>query len=153
MQDLPSFADPTSHSSHLTGLSHYTTRLYLPHQPRLIPPTKRGGTTFEIAFAGTQCRPISRRPPDEGDAGRSSISTRKAFLLLPRGIRFQLTCFTPCRVDETPPQGGTCERGGTRPDNIWGEQCCVEARLALPFALRLGAPLSHRVAANVHPTR
>ena len=36
----------------------------------------------------------SSRAPDEGDAGRLSISTRKAFLLLPRGISFQLTCFT-----------------------------------------------------------
>ena len=48
----------------------------------------------------------SSRAPDEGDAGRLSISTRKAFLLLPRGISFQLTCFTPRWVDWKLPHGG-----------------------------------------------
>ena len=49
----------------------------------------------------------SSRAPDEGDAGRLSISMRKAFLFLPRGICFQLMCFTTLVDGWTePPHGG-----------------------------------------------
>ncbi|EJK61826.1 hypothetical protein THAOC_17614, partial [Thalassiosira oceanica] len=56
---------------------------------------------------------IQVAPLTEGDAGRLSISTRTAFLLLPRGISFQLTCFT-LLVAGRNPFGGTLGDDGDR---------------------------------------
>ena len=51
------------------GWSPYTTSPYIPRQPKLTLTTKREGTTFEIACAGTQCRSIQVVPLTRGTQG------------------------------------------------------------------------------------
>lgn len=64
----------------------YTTSLRL-HQPRLIPSTWRRGTTSRLPPPAHNAGDSSR-PPDEGDAGRLSISTRTAFFYFRGGLVF-----------------------------------------------------------------
>ncbi|EJK63554.1 hypothetical protein THAOC_15780, partial [Thalassiosira oceanica] len=64
----------------------YTTSLRL-HQPRLIPSTWRGGTTSRLPLPAHNAGDSSR-PPDEGVAGRLSISTRTAFFYFRGGLVF-----------------------------------------------------------------
>ena len=68
------------------GPSLYTTSLRL-HQPRLIPSTWRRGTTSRLPPPAHNAGDSSR-PPDEGDAGRLSISTRTAFFYFRGGLVF-----------------------------------------------------------------
>lgn len=64
----------------------YTTSLRL-HQPRLIPSTWRRGTTSRLPPPAHNAGDSSR-PPDEGGAGRLSISTRTAFFYFRGGLVF-----------------------------------------------------------------
>ena len=113
----------------------YTTSLRL-HQPRLIPSLWRGGTTSRLPLPAHNAGDSSR-PPDEGDAGRLSISTRTAFFLLPRGISFQLTCFT-LLVTGRNPFGGTLCNNGDPPDHTGASCVGTEAGPVGPLALCWG---------------
>ena len=64
----------------------YTTSLRL-HQRRLNPSTWRRGTTPRLPLPAHNAGDSSR-PPDEGDAGRLSISTRTAFFYFRGGLVF-----------------------------------------------------------------
>ena len=77
---------PSQASRVLIGPRFYTTSLRL-HQPWLNPSTWRGGTTSRLPLPAHNAGDSSR-PPDEGDAGRLSISMRTALFYFRGGLVF-----------------------------------------------------------------
>ena len=78
-----------SQAARVSGLgqdSIYTSSL-CPRRPRFVPSRNRGGTTSRLP-APAHNAGVSSRPPDEGDAGRLSNSSRTAFFCFRGGLVF-----------------------------------------------------------------